>query len=104
MPRSVPPPPAAAAAPSAPAPESTPASFEAALNELEAIVRAMETSQLPLEASLTAYERGASLLNYCQDALTAAERKLQILENNQLRELTSATGRGSHNGALDDSD
>ena len=100
MPRSAPPSPAATEAVA----ETRPASFEAALNELETIVRAMETGQLPLEESLTAYERGASLLNYCQDQLTTAERKLQILENSQLRELTSASGRGSYNSALSDSD
>ncbi len=63
-----------------------PASFEAALDELERIVRDMESQQLPLEESLAAYERGAALLKYCQEALGAAEKKLQILENGTLRE------------------
>ena len=38
-------------------------SFEGALKELEAIVRGMEAGQLPLEEALTAYERGAALLD-----------------------------------------
>ncbi|MFA7269060.1 MAG: exodeoxyribonuclease VII small subunit [Sterolibacterium sp.] len=63
-----------------------PASFEAALAEIETIVRDMEAGQLPLEDSLAAYERGAALLRYCQETLTAAERKLQILEKSSLRE------------------
>jgi exodeoxyribonuclease VII small subunit len=69
-----------------------PASFEAALGELESIVRDMETQQLPLEESLAAYERGAALLKYCQEALGAAEQKLQILENGGLREFAPDAG------------
>lgn len=65
-----------------------PASFEKALAELEAIVQTMETTQPPLEESLAAYERGTLLLKYCQSALDAAEQKLQILEGNELRDMT----------------
>lgn len=68
-----------------PARNAPPVTFEAALAELEDIVRAMEAGQLPLEESLTAYERGALLLRHCQDTLSTAEQKLQILENAGLR-------------------
>jgi exodeoxyribonuclease VII small subunit len=63
-------------------PSSAPApiTFEAALSELENIVRSMETGQLPLEQSLTAYERGVQLLRHCQNTLIAAEHKLQQLD------------------------
>ncbi len=61
-----------------------PVSFEAALAELETIVREMEAGQLPLEQSLAAFERGTALLKHCQTALGAAEQKLQILEAGQL--------------------
>lgn len=67
-------------------PGEAPASFESALRELEAIVQAMETGEAPLEESLAAYERGMALLRHCQDALTAAERRLSILENGELRD------------------
>jgi exodeoxyribonuclease VII small subunit len=63
-----------------PARPSHPASFEAALAELETIVRAMEEGQLALEESLTTYERGTSLLKYCQERLNAADQKLKTLE------------------------
>ena len=69
-----------------PARTDPPATFEAALAELEAIVRDMEAGQLPLEESLAAYERGAALLRHCQETLGAAEQKMQILENSSLRE------------------
>ena len=58
-----------------------PKDYESALAELEAIVSEMEGGQLPLEASLTAYKRGAELLQYCRQQLTAAEQQVKILEN-----------------------
>lgn len=64
--------------------KAPPATFEASLAELEAIVRDMEAGQLPLEESLAAYERGTVLLKHCQEALGAAEQKLKILENGTL--------------------
>lgn len=62
-----------------------PKDYESALAELEAIVAEMESGQLPLEASLTAYKRGAELLQYCRQQLAAAEQQVQILENGSLQ-------------------
>lgn len=62
-----------------------PQSFEAALAELESIVASMEAGQLPLEASLNAYKRGAALLQYCQAALQEAQQQVRILEANALK-------------------
>ena len=65
-----------------------PASFEDALSELAALVQTMERGELALEASLAAYQRGVSLLRYCQDRLGAAEETVRVLEGNELRPLT----------------
>jgi len=62
-----------------------PKDYESALAELEAIVGEMESGQMPLEASLTAYKRGAELLQYCRQQLTAAEQQVKILENGALK-------------------
>ena len=62
-----------------------PASFEAALAELEDIVATMEGGQLPLKESLAAYKRGAELLQYCQGALKDAEQQVQVLEKGVLK-------------------
>ncbi|MBY0339990.1 MAG: exodeoxyribonuclease VII small subunit [Rhodocyclaceae bacterium] len=72
---------------------ASPASFESALSELETIVKSLEAGQngLALEESLTAYQRGMTLLRYCQDALAAAEQKIQILEKDALRDFTPAS-------------
>lgn len=61
-----------------------PATFEAALQELEDIVRTMEVGDAPLDESLAAYDRGMTLLKQCRDTLAAAEHRLQVLENDVL--------------------
>jgi exodeoxyribonuclease VII small subunit len=63
----------------------TPASFEAALAELEAIVATMEGGELPLRESLAAYKRGATLLAYCQAALKDARQQVEVLEKGVLK-------------------
>jgi exodeoxyribonuclease VII small subunit len=63
----------------------TPKNFEAALAELESIVTTMESGQLPLADSLSAYKRGAELLQYCQSALKAARAEVEILEQGVLK-------------------
>ena len=66
--------------------------YEAALAELEQIVHNMEGGQLPLEESIAAYRRGSELLKHCQQQLSDAERKIQVLENGALRNFDSASG------------
>ncbi|MBK7665612.1 MAG: exodeoxyribonuclease VII small subunit [Sterolibacteriaceae bacterium] len=80
-------------------PQSSPPvaeSFESAMTELESIVQGMEAGRLSLEQSLAAYQRGAELLKFCQDTLSAAEQKVQVLESGVLREFERV---GSNSGA-----
>lgn len=63
----------------------TPASFEAALKELETLVASMELGDLSLEQSLTSYQRGAELLKYCQTQLADAQERVRILEAGELK-------------------
>ena len=53
--------------------------FETSLKELEALVEKMEQGDLSLEASLSHFERGVQLSRACQQALKAAEQKVEIL-------------------------
>ena len=60
--------------------------FEAAIAELESIVKKLEDGDLPLEASLQLYERGVHLSRFCHSRLEDAERRIEILnERGQLR-------------------
>ena len=52
-------------------------SFEQALTELETIVRSLEGGKIPLEDSITAYERGAALKEHCARKLAEAQAKIE---------------------------
>lgn len=53
--------------------------FEKNLSQLNSLVEQLETGKLTLEQSLTAFEAGIKLTRECQQALTRAEQKVQIL-------------------------
>ena len=72
------------------APPPSPTSFEAAVSELEAVVAAMESGQLSLEASLSAYRRGAELLRFCRSFLDDAQQQIKVLEGESLRDFPGA--------------
>ncbi len=54
-------------------------SFETALTDLEQLVLRMESGELSLEDSLQAFEQGVALTRQCQQALSKAEQRVQIL-------------------------
>ncbi|MEM9852219.1 MAG: exodeoxyribonuclease VII small subunit [Pseudomonadota bacterium] len=51
-------------------------SFEEAMAELEGVVGQLESGNVPLEASISLYERGAALKAHCQKKLAEAEEKV----------------------------
>lgn len=69
---------------SAPAP-ALPASYEEALQELDALVGRLESGQLPLDQLLSGYQRGAQLLTFCRDRLEAVENQIKVLEGTELK-------------------
>jgi exodeoxyribonuclease VII small subunit len=66
-------------------PEPVPASYEAALGELEALVSRMESGNMPLDALLKSYQTGAQLLGFCQSKLAAVEDQIKVLDNGSLK-------------------
>ena len=77
---------APAAAPAA----DEPASYEAALAELDTLVQAMEAGQMPLDRLLEGYRRGARLLEYCRERLQVVEQQVKVLEEGQQKPWTNA--------------
>jgi exodeoxyribonuclease VII small subunit len=61
------------------APDTTIKDFEAALSELESIVKKLEEGDLTLESSLALYERGVELSRFCHARLEDAEKRIEIL-------------------------
>jgi exodeoxyribonuclease VII small subunit len=59
--------------------DSTIKDFEAAIAELDAIVKKLEEGDLSLENSLELYERGVHLSRFCHSRLEEAERRIEIL-------------------------
>ena len=53
--------------------------FEAALAELDLLVKKLEDGDLSLEQSLALYERGVQLSRFCHTKLEEAERRVEIL-------------------------
>jgi exodeoxyribonuclease VII small subunit len=65
--------------------------FEAAIAELDTIVKKLEEGDLPLESSLQLYERGVHLSRFCHSRLEEAERRIEILnERGQTRPAPAA--------------
>ena len=61
------------------APDTTIKDFEAAIAELESIVKKLEEGDLALEHSLALYERGVQLSRFCHARLEAAEKRIELL-------------------------
>ena len=51
--------------------------FERAIEELETIVKRLEDGKVPLEESVTIYERGEALKRRCEDLLRQAEARVE---------------------------
>lgn len=61
-----------------------PASYEAALQELEQLIAQIESGQLPLEQMLSGYQRAAQLLGFCRSQLEAVQEQVKVLDEGQL--------------------
>ncbi len=79
--------PSAATVPPASKDSVEPIGFEQALDELDALVRRMESGQLSLDDSIAAYRRGAELARFCQSKLASAEQEIKRLEGDLLKPL-----------------
>jgi exodeoxyribonuclease VII small subunit len=53
--------------------------FESALEELEQVVEQLESGELSLEDSLSAFEKGIGLVRFCNHKLSEVEKKIEML-------------------------
>ena len=59
-------------------------SFEEAIKELTGIVEKIEQGEIPLQDSLTKYEKGMALIKHCREILAKAEQRIEkIAEKNE---------------------
>jgi exodeoxyribonuclease VII small subunit len=59
-------------------------SYEQALAELETIVTSLESSKLPLDETMSLYERGQALTKHCVELLDKAELRVKQLSGDTL--------------------
>ena len=59
--------------------------FEQALDQLDQLVRRMESGDLGLDDSIAAYRRGAQLARFCQGKLADAGQQIQRLDDDVLK-------------------
>ncbi|HEV2836135.1 MAG TPA: exodeoxyribonuclease VII small subunit [Pyrinomonadaceae bacterium] len=79
--------------------------FEASLEALEQIVQQLEGGDLSLEKSLELFEQGIRLSRECQERLSQAERRIEVLmRDNQGRPVATAyteSNQTNENGATE---
>ena len=56
--------------------------FEKAMDRLEEIVEQMESGKMMLEELIVRYEEGMKLVKACQERLTSAEQRIEIITRN----------------------
>jgi exodeoxyribonuclease VII small subunit len=59
--------------------ESKPPTFESCLDQLEKVVKELETGDLQLERSLELFEKGMALSETCRKQLEEAETRVELL-------------------------
>jgi len=59
--------------------ETVDKNFESALEELEEVVEQLESGELSLEDSLSAFEKGVGLVRFCNQKLSEVEKKIELL-------------------------
>lgn len=76
-------------------------SFEASLEALERIVQQLESGDLPLEKSLELFEQGVRLSRECQERLSQAERRIEVLlRDNQGRPTVTTYNEPNNNDGV----
>ncbi len=53
--------------------------FEEAKSQIEEIIRKLEGGNLPLEESITQFEKASQLIKYCQDKLDGYHKKIETV-------------------------
>ena len=62
--------------------------FESNLKELEAVVKALESSEVSLDDMLSLFEKGIKLTKSCTTQLENAEQKISVLMQKKDGEMT----------------
>ena len=78
--------------------DEQPKTFEASLEALEQIVNELERGDLPLDRSLELFEKGIGLSRQCQERLSQAERRIEVLLRDNQGRTVVAPFEGGRSG------
>lgn len=72
--------------------------FEKALQELESIIKDLESGSIPLEEAINKYTDAMNLVKICQEKLDKATKQVNkiVNENNELEDFEVAERQESH--------
>lgn len=68
--------------------------FEEMIEELESIVETLEKGEIPLDESVTLFEKGVKLSGKCHSRLDKAEQKITMLTENEDGTVTASAFEG----------
>lgn len=68
--------------------------FEEAMAALETVVSQLERGEVPLDASIALYERGAALKAHCAARLKDAEERVELIRAREGRAIGTTPAEG----------
>lgn len=68
--------------------------FEEAMTALEQVVSSLERGEVPLEASIALYERGAELKAHCAAKLAKAEERVELIRAKEGKAIGTTPAEG----------
>ena len=71
--------------------------FEEAMQQLEEKVKLLESGNIPLDASLVAFEEAVKLVRVCNERLSEVERRVRILTEGKDGAITDLPFEDIHN-------
>lgn len=81
--------------------KKNPVDFERRLQQLETIVEALEAGGQSLEEALKAFEQGIKITRECQQALTSAEQRVELLTKGLAGDLDTVVANTDFEGEED---
>ncbi len=76
--------------------------FEESLERLEEITAKLESQDISLEESLKMFEEGIKLSRFCENKLTEAEQKLEVLKSDEIKQFSKNSDKEDLDDTIQD--
>lgn len=79
--------------------------FEKCLEQLDSLVREMESGNVPLEEMISKFETGSAIAEICHKKLNCLKQKIEMMQSGKTDQASAKVGRSPENtGDLFDPD